>query len=392
MTTNSRLVRSPLLSPLENTGSVSLRDLIYHEDLDSMVQFNFLVDVDYLMSCTYRKDIPVIIIHGERNDNRPINMQAKKYPNVKAFTPVIKDRYGTHHTKAMILFFKNRQTEIQSAQIVIMTANMILQDWQLMTQGVYTTPRCTLKPKSNNVGDSLGTSPFERDFIKYLVTYNLPCLLPVISKLKSHDWSSCKAILVGSVPGYHRKSASTFSDWGLERLATVLRRNVDIPESASSSQLILQCSSMANSPEKWFMSLCSSMSESMNARAKRPNICVVYPTLKTATNSFTGREDSGGFLRFEQDSYDKMQSWLDPYLYDWKSRDIGRGSLMPHIKTYTRTYLDEDDRTLIAWHLLTSSNLSRAAWGEYQKDKTQIYIKSYELGVLFCPSLWKVNV
>lgn len=289
----------------------------------------------------------------------------------------------------MILFFNSKSTGLQSAQIVIMTANMIPQDWQLMTQGVYTTPRCTLKSKATNAVDSSSAFSFERDFIKYLVTYNLPCLLPAISKLKLYDWSPCKAILVGSVPGYHRKSASTFSDWGLERLATILRRNVDIPDLASNSQLILQCSSMANSPEKWFRSLCSSMSESKNPRAKDPQVCVVYPTMKTASNSFTGREDSGDFLRFEKDSYDKMQGWLDPHLYDWKSQDSGRESLMPHIKTYTRTYSDEDNRTLIAWHLLTSSNLSRAAWGEYQKDKTQMYIKSYELGVLFCPSLWE---
>ncbi|KAI8635714.1 tyrosyl-DNA phosphodiesterase I [Parasitella parasitica] len=61
---------------------------------------------------------------------------------------------------------------------------------------------------------------------------------------------------------------------------------------------------------------------------------------------------------------------------------------MPHIKTYTRTYQDKNGKTHIAWHLLTSANLSRAAWGDYQKNKTQIYIKSFELGVFFCPSLW----
>lgn len=86
-----------------------------------------------------------------------------------------------------------------------------------------------------------------------------------------------------------------------------------------------------------------------------------------------------------------MQSWLDKYLYDWKCHDEGRQNLMPHIKSYTRTYQDEQGRTLIAWHLLTSSNLSRAAWGEYQKNNTQIYIKSFELGVLFYPKLWEVS-
>lgn len=64
---------------------------------------------------------------------------------------------------------------------------------------------------------------------------------------------------------------------------------------------------------------------------------------------------------------------------------------MPHIKTYTRTYQDKNGKTHIAWHLLSSANLSRAAWGEYQKNKTQIYIKSFELGVFFCPSLWDNN-
>lgn len=69
--------------------------------------------------------------------------------------------------------------------------------------------------------------------------------------------------------------------------------------------------------------------------------------------------------------------------------EAGRQSLMPHIKTYTRVYQDKNGKSFIAWHLLTSANLSRAAWGEYQKNKTQIYIKSFELGVLFYPSLWE---
>lgn len=108
-----------------------------------------------------------------------------------------------------------------------------------------------------------------------------------------------KATIIGSVPGYHRQSVSDFSKWGLERLAAILRQNVEIPESCS-SQLILQvlfiiivllslisflkCSSLPNSPEKWFNSLCSSMSESMNPGTKSPKVCIIYPTVRTASN------------------------------------------------------------------------------------------------------------
>jgi tyrosyl-DNA phosphodiesterase 1 len=37
--------------------------------------------------------------------------------------------------------------------------------------------------------------------------------------------------------------------------------------------------------------------------------------------------------------------------------------------------------------MITSHNLSRAAWGELQKNKGQLFVRSYELGVLFLPSL-----
>ncbi|XP_023914252.1 tyrosyl-DNA phosphodiesterase 1-like isoform X1 [Quercus suber] len=54
---------------------------------------------------------------------------------------------------------------------------------------------------------------------------------------------------------------------------------------------------------------------------------------------------------------------------------------MPHIKTFTRYNAQK-----LAWLLLTSSNLSKAAWGALQKNNSQLMIRSYELGVLFLPS------
>ena len=41
----------------------------------------------------------------------------------------------------------------------------------------------------------------------------------------------------------------------------------------------------------------------------------------------------------------------------------------------------------LAWMLLSSHNLSKAAFGELQKNATSLFVRSYELGVLFLPSL-----
>ena len=38
------------------------------------------------------------------------------------------------------------------------------------------------------------------------------------------------------------------------------------------------------------------------------------------------------------------------------------------------------------YHLLLSSNLSKAAWGALEKKGSQLKIRSYEIGVLFLPS------
>jgi tyrosyl-DNA phosphodiesterase-1 len=40
----------------------------------------------------------------------------------------------------------------------------------------------------------------------------------------------------------------------------------------------------------------------------------------------------------------------------------------------------------VAWFLLTSANLSKAAWGVLEKKGTQLRIRSYEIGVLLLPN------
>jgi hypothetical protein len=90
----------------------------------------------------------------------------------------------------------------------------------------------------------------------------------------------------------------------------------------------------------------------------------------------------------------------------WKADSTKRTRASPHIKTYAKY---SDDYKNLYWFLLTryalknmkkiynlqnllfSANLSKAAWGSFEKNETQLMIRSYELGVLFLPSFLKVN-
>lgn len=67
---------------------------------------------------------------------------------------------------------------------------------------------------------------------------------------------------------------------------------------------------------------------------------------------------------------------------EWNSDLRKRTKSLPHIKTYCRI---SDDCTKMSWFLLTSANLSKAAWGKKTLSDQSDYILSYEAGVLFVP-------
>ena len=80
-----------------------------------------------------------------------------------------------------------------------------------------------------------------------------------------------------------------------------------------------------------------------------------------------------------------MRDFFYKYLHHY---DPHHKNTPPHIKCYTRINSQTNE---LAWALLTSCNMSKAAWGCLQKNGSQLMIRSYELGVLFIPQLLKSN-
>eukprot|EP00262_Sarcandra_glabra_P007278 TRINITY_DN19981_c0_g1_i1.p1 TRINITY_DN19981_c0_g1~~TRINITY_DN19981_c0_g1_i1.p1 ORF type:complete len:235 (+),score=35.10 TRINITY_DN19981_c0_g1_i1:32-706(+) len=107
-------------------------------------------------------------------------------------------------------------------------------------------------------------------------------------------------------------------------------------------------------------------------------VSVIWPTVEDVRCSLEGYA-AGNAIPSPQKNVEK--DFLKKYWVRWKANHTGRSRAMPHIKTYTRF-----NGQNLAWFLLTSANLSKAAWGALQKNNSQLMIRSYELGVLFLPS------
>ena len=76
----------------------------------------------------------------------------------------------------------------------------------------------------------------------------------------------------------------------------------------------------------------------------------------------------GGCLPYRKNVHEK-QPWLRDYLYQWKSDKWSRTRAMPHIKTYSQV-----QEKKAAYVLLTSANLSKAAWGKLNKAGDKLHI------------------
>lgn len=371
-----RLMRVQGIPARANSSSVAIRDVMQGNILVAILS-NYMVDIDWLMtSCPDLRKIPrVLVVHGESGGT--VDHMKKSVPaNWILHKPPLPISYGTHHSKAMLLVYP------QGLRVVVHTANLIHVDWNNKTQGLWMQDFPWKDPK-----DSKG-SFFENDLVDYLNALkwpefraNLPMMGSVninASFFKKFDYSSAKVRLIASVPGYHM--GPNLKKWGHMKLRTVLQECIFDKEFCK-SPLIYQFSSLGSLDEKWLAELAFSMSSGVTADKSPLGLgkpLIIWPTVEDVRCSLEGYA-AGNAVPSPQKNVER--EFLKKYWARWKANHVARCRAMPHIKTFTR-YNGQN----LAWFLLTSANLSKAAWGALQKNNSQLMIRSYELGVLFLPS------
>ncbi|KAM7255296.1 hypothetical protein ACFE04_020537 [Oxalis oulophora] len=383
-----RLMRVQGLPAWANTSCVSITDVI-QGDIALAVLSNYMVDMDWLLpACPVLKKVPhVLVIHGE-GDGTLDHMKRKKAANWILHKPPLPISYGTHHSKAMLLVYP------RGVRVIIHTANLIHVDWNNKSQGLWMQDFPYKDQSKPN--QSCG---FENDLIDYLnalkwpgFTSNLPSVGNVTINpafFKKFDYSNATVRLIASVPGYH--TGSNLKKWGHMKLRSVLQECV-FDKEFKKSPLVYQFSSLGSLDEKWMTELATSMSSGFS-EDKTPlgpgEPLIIWPSVEDVRCSIellleigTQGYAAGNAVPGPQKNVEK--EFLKKYWAKWKASHSGRCRAMPHIKTFTR-YSGQN----LAWFLLTSSNLSKAAWGALQKNNSQLMIRSYELGVLFLPSTTK---
>ncbi|CAL1274761.1 unnamed protein product [Larinioides sclopetarius] len=370
--------------------ALDIKDILSFKDgtLVSSAQFNYMFEIDWLMRQypeQYRK-CPLTIVHGEQRESKKrLENSGAKYPNLTFCQAKLDIPFGTHHTKMMFLLYK------EGFRVVIHTSNIVDSDWFQRTQGMWVSP---VLPKLKNQSATDGDSPtnFKSDLLEYVSSYGASGLNEWLQVIKQHDFSKVRVILIGSVPGRHVGSKKTA--FGHLKMRKILNLHGSPKEIVQSNwPLICQFSSIGSlgaSPDQWLLGELSTSLSTVKDSAlgsQSASLKLVFPTVENVRKSLQGYP-AGTSLPYSIKVAQK-QPYLKNYLHQWKSDKLGRSEASPHIKTYLRL---SPDNSNIAWFLLTSANLSKAAWGALEKKGSQFMIRSYELGVLFLPKFFEMEL
>ncbi|XP_041927661.1 tyrosyl-DNA phosphodiesterase 1 isoform X3 [Alosa sapidissima] len=387
-----------------NTGAIHIREILspMFGTLKESVQFNYCFDIPWMVE-QYPpefRDKPVLIVHGEKRESKArLIQQAQPYAHVRFCQAKLDIAFGTHHTKMMLLWY------VEGFRVVILTSNMIRADWYQKTQGMWISPLYPVLPEGRP--ETAGESPtfFKRDLIEYLQAYRAPELSEWIQRIREHDLSDTSVYLIGSTPG--RYVGADMEKWGHLRLRKLLREHTKPVPNEEAWPVIGQFSSIGSmglDKTKWlaaeFQRTLTTLGKGGKSVGPEPQMLLVYPSVDNVRTSLEGYP-AGGSLPYSIQTAQR-QLWLHSYFQlsvcvcvcvcvcvsRWGAETTGRSHAMPHIKTYMRV---SPDFTQLAWFLVTSSNLSKAAWGGLEKNNTQVMVRSYELGVLFLPSAFNLS-
>ena len=335
---------------------------------------NYMIDLEWLfMSAPHLLTIPLVLVHGMRGNSfeemlttcrieLPATLQVHKPPLPMA--------WGTHHTKMAVLLSNI------GVRVIITTANYIQGDWATKAQGIWLQD-FPLKSKS-----SPPTSDFEHALTDYVRALKGPAV-SIAESLELYDFSRARGILIPSIPGEH--GATSYKKYGHMRVRSVLKDVfVDEDKRFKKAPLCAQYSSMGSLHGKYLKEqLLSSFAASQGASQldSRVRFKAFWPPVDFVANTYEGYK-AGNSIPCSQKN-------LKPFLIDEGLLHVYEGCAgferaSPHIKTYTR--LNEDG--LLPWVMMSSANLSKAAWGQLQRSQRYgkaLMIRSYELGILVLP-------
>jgi tyrosyl-DNA phosphodiesterase-1 len=394
--------------------------------IEWLVISNFMINFEYLLDeIPELLSIPkVVVFYGTADTSEPWKAacgDAVDFVQLNPSDPLGQSNptgqripYGVHHSKFFLVGYSD-----STVRVIIHTANLLYGDIRMNAQAAYiqdfpmkqgqkkqqqTNGNRDASSSSSSSFGSPTASDFEETLVAYLDTYRYHkphAWVPTTAGgtaaatngterltdlIRRYDFSTASAVLLPSTPGYHRLDAA--QPVGHHKLRQAVIHNTTTKGSEKNRPIICQFSSIGSLSDKYLHELQTSMDTGLARESKQSvsdapiRLQLVYPTVADIRHSMQGYRGGGSVpgttknvsKPFLQSLYRKWSSTTavipNPL---WKSRNV------PHIKTY---YQLNHEGCSMDWFVVTSHNMSKAAWGEVQNSRhgsRRLFIRHWEL-------------
>jgi hypothetical protein len=198
--------------------------------------------------------------------------------------------------------------------------------------------------------------------------------------IANYDFSNTVVDLIASTSG--RFNDSSFKDFGVGRLLSLTDNYTKLKKSLKPDmkRLLVQCSSIGKLKDKFLNDLKRGFL--VNEENK---MCIIFPSVDYIEKVPFG-EELASCLFMDSDTF--LQ-------HKYKFKKFNVRNSYENIKTVFHSKFiiacneeELDDNKLISDNIIMyfgSHNLSASAWGNLEKNNTQVSMANYELGVIFNP-------
>ena len=360
----------------EDLKDDSENDVLKKVRAQSALFSTFIYDGDFIEPFINQFKMPSIIVRHQ--ENQKFNAMDEYGNYIKFVFPKISQtlRWGKFHSKLMILKFPN------FLRIIIPSANLTDGDWYYWGQIIWFQDFFLI---SDNKTKEEKDKQRSRDFRNYLNAF-MKTFMPHTYEGKRfwtdlkidfdlYDFSDASVDLIASANG--RFVGDGEKDlFGVGRLNNLMESkyfNID-----KNDNLLIQCSSFGISKQKNFF---SNLYKGFNL-TEINNIDIFYPTEQYINSCEKGLELSS-CLFFNNEANKIYQDKLHDIILKDKFKD--RKTVF-HSKIFITGKRNKSGNFILnndSIIYIGSHNFSTSAWGNYEKNGTQMSVANYELGVIF---------
>ncbi|MCQ2821525.1 MAG: tyrosyl-DNA phosphodiesterase 1 [archaeon] len=284
-------------------------------------------------------------------------------------------KFGKFHSKLIMIKFPT------FLRIIVPSANLTNCDWYFWGQIIWFQDfplKNRILMDEEDLENDEDFRGYLEDFLKTFMPHTYegkPFWTELRLNLSDYDFSKATVDLIASANG--RFKDDDMDLFGVGRLKSLVDNDYDgIPKNKA---MYIQCSSVGKTVKKKFF---TDLYEGFNL-TENPTIKILYPTVSYIESIPMGEELSS-CLFLTEDSFDFHKEKFK--VLEIKEKFKERKTVL-HSKAFITGEINNgqfsiNDNSLIYFG---SHNFSTAAFGNYEKNDTQISVANYELGIIFKP-------